>query len=115
MRIKSELWVKAYLRRCALEGAAALLERRGDSDAGAIYIKVSRLDGTAALFGPAPASLGARDSERRWQPCLATATAREAEADAYLARQLSFDPDLWIVAVEDRDGRHFLEDWLASP
>ena len=115
MRVKSELWVKAYLRRCALEGAPALLERRGDSDAGAIYIKVSRLDGTAALFGPAPASLGARDSERRWQPCLATATAREAEADAYLARQLSFDPDLWIVAVEDRHGRHFLEDWLASP
>src|SRR5262245_18428843 len=115
MRIKSELWVKAYLRRCALEGAAALLERRGDSDAGAIYIKVSRLDGTATLFGPARTGLGDRDSERRWQPCLATAIASEAEADAYLARQLSFDPDLWIVAVEHRQGRPFLEDWLASP
>jgi hypothetical protein len=101
MRLKSELWVKAYLRRCALEGAAAVLQRRGDTDAGAIYIKVSRLDGTASLFGPAPASLGARDSERRWQPCLAAAAAPEA--------------DLWIVVVEDRQGRHFLEDWLASP
>src|SRR5262245_36219767 len=115
MRLKSELWVKAYLRRCALEGAPALIERRGDGDAGAIYIKVSRLDGTATLFGPAPAGLGARDNERRWQVCLASATALETEADAYLARQQAFDPDLWIVVVEDRQGRHFLEDWLASP
>jgi hypothetical protein len=114
MRLKSELWVKAYLRRCASEGAAALLQRRGDRDAGAIYIKLSRLDGTATLFGPAPASLGARDNERRWQPCLANATALEAEADAFLDRQLTFDPDLWIIVVEDRQGRHFLEDWLAS-
>jgi hypothetical protein len=115
MRLKSELWVKAYLRRCALEGAAAVMERRGDADAGAIYIKVSRLDGTATLFGPAPASLGARDNERRWQSCLASLTAPELEADGYLARQLTFDPDLWILVVEDRHGRHFLEDWLAPP
>jgi len=114
MRLKSELWVKAYLRRCTLEGAAALLERRGDSDAGAIYIKVSHLDGRAGLFGPAPASLGAKDNERRWQSCLATPTAAEAEVDGYLARQLTFDPDLWIIVVEDRQGRHFLEDWLAA-
>jgi hypothetical protein len=113
MRLKSELWVKAYLRRCALQGAVALIERRGDSDAGAIYIKVSRLDGSAGLFGPAPASLGAADNERRWQPCLATTIASEAEADSYLARQAAFDPDLWIVVVEDRQGRHFLEDWLS--
>jgi hypothetical protein len=113
MRLKSELWVKAYLRRVAAQGAAALLQRRGDRDAGAIYIKLSRLDGTASLFGPAPASLHARDNERRWQPCLANASALEAEADAYLERQLAFDPDLWIVVVEDRQGRHFLEDWLA--
>ena len=53
MRLKSELWVKAYIRRCRIEGADALLMRRGDADAGAIYIKVSRLDGTALLFGPA--------------------------------------------------------------
>jgi hypothetical protein len=112
MRLKSELWVKAYLRRCALEGASALLERRGDRDAGAIYIKVSRLDGRVGLFGPAPASLSAIDNERRWQPCLATQPVAEAEADAFLARQIGFDPDLWIIVVEDRQGRHFLEDWL---
>jgi hypothetical protein len=113
MRLKSELWVKAYIRRCHVEGAAAVLVRRGDADAGAIYIKVSRLDGTALLFGPAPAGLDFAREERRWQPALQAAPAAERDADAYLARQLEFDPDVWIVEVEDTAGRHFLDDWLA--
>jgi hypothetical protein len=113
MRLKSEFWVKAYLRRCAHEGSDALLVRRGDADAGAIFIKVSRLDGTAALFGPAPAGRDDQGGDRRWQACLSREIVMEAEADTYLARQIAFDPDLWIIAVEDRAGRHFLDDWLA--
>lgn len=57
MRLKSEIWVKAYIRRCAGEGVPAVVVRRGDEDAGVIFLKVSRLDGTAALYGPAPAGL----------------------------------------------------------
>jgi hypothetical protein len=113
MRLKAEIWVKAYIRRCRVEGADALLVRRGDGDAGAIYIKISRLDGTAALYGPAPAGLDEAREERRWQTCLKGERAAESDADAYLARQVEFDPDLWIVEVEDRQGRHFLDDWLA--
>lgn len=113
MRLKSEIWIKAYLRRCRVDGADALLVRRGDADAGAIYIKVSRLDGTAALYGPAPAGLDEAREERRWQPCLKGEAVPEPDADAYLARQVSFDADIWIVAVEDRAGRHFLDEWLA--
>ena len=114
MRLKSEIWVKAYIRRCQHEGAAAVLVRRGDADAGAIYIKVSRLDGTALLFGPAPAGLDEAREERRWEPCLGGRPAAEADADAYLARQVAFDSDIWIVAVEDGAGRHFLDDWLVT-
>jgi hypothetical protein len=113
MRLKSELWIKAYLRRCRSEGADAVLVRRGDTDAGAIYIKVSRLDGTALLYGPAPAGLEEAREDRRWQPCLKPEPAPEPAVDAYLERQIGFDADIWIVAVEDRAGRHFLDDWLA--
>jgi len=115
MRLKSEIWVKGYIRRCQVEGAPAVLVRRGDADAGAIYIKVSRLDGTALLFGPAPAGLDDAREERRWVPCLQHNPSPESEADAYLQRQIAFDPDIWIVAVEDGAGRHFLDDWLARP
>jgi hypothetical protein len=111
MRLNSEIWVKAYLRRCARAGAGCVLERRGDGARGAIYIKVSKLDGTGQLFSPAPSGLDTADEERRFQP--GPAAVPEAEIDVGLARQVNFDPDLWIVAVEDREGRHFLDDWLS--
>ena len=57
MRIKSEIWVRAYLRRCQSEGVPVVIVRRGDEAAGAIFICVDRLDGTVALYGPAPAGL----------------------------------------------------------
>ncbi len=54
MRLKSAIWVAAYIRRCNGEGAFAAVRRRGAEDAGAIFIKLNRLDGTAELFAPAP-------------------------------------------------------------
>ena len=111
MRLKSGIWVAAYLRRRQIEGVAAVLRRRGSEEAGAIFIKVSRLDGTADLYGPAPQSAfdEAHPSERAFSPALKNPPVPEAEAENYLTRQLRFDPDLWIVEVEDRAGRHFLD------
>ncbi|MGA8692135.1 MAG: DUF1491 family protein [Methyloceanibacter sp.] len=108
MRIKSEIWVRAYLRRCQGHGAPAFVARRGDEHAGAIYICINRLDGTVKLYGPAPAGLETSDVERRWVSCFAAPLVSEGEAVSYLARQTKFDPDIWIVEVEDKAGRHFL-------
>jgi hypothetical protein len=82
--------------------------RRGDETAGAIFISVDRLDGTVSLFGPAPAGLASSVSERRWVRCLGAQPVGEAEAKLYLARQLEFDADLWIIEIEEKAGRHFL-------
>jgi hypothetical protein len=111
MRLKSAIWVAAYVRRCNAEGAFAVVRRRGAEEAGAVFIKIARLDGTADLFGPAPQSAfdDARPSERAFVPCTKTQPAPEAEVEAYLAREIKFDPDVWIVEVEDRAGRNFLD------
>lgn len=114
MRLKTEIWVQAYLRACAAAGAMAMLVRRGDGDAGAIYIKINRLDGTAEVFGPAPAGLDGADGDRLFVPCFAAGPVAEAKAEAYLASQKRFDSDLWLIEVEDRAGRHFLDGWLAE-
>jgi hypothetical protein len=116
MRLKTELWVKAYLRTCAAAGLPAVVVHHGDDDAGAIFIKIARLDGTARLFGPAPASLDAEPigTDRRFTPHLDGDGVTEADIEAYLARQLDFDRDLWVVEVEDRQGRHCLDLWLRS-
>jgi hypothetical protein len=114
MRLKSEVWVKAFVRRCNASGAFAAVVRHGDDDAGAIFIKINRLDGTAGLYGPAPAGFGGDGEDRSWSAHIDRADARERDVDAYLARQAEFDSDLWIIEVEDRAGRHFLEGWITA-
>ena len=114
MRLKSEIWVKAYIRRCAVNGAPAVVVRHGDDDAGTIYIKVSRLDGSVHLFGPAPAGHHDADFDRRWSPCLHGKSVSEEEAAKFLEREARIDSDLWIIEVEDRAGRNFLGDDLIS-
>lgn len=114
MRLKSEIWVKAYVRRCAADGAAAFVVRRGDADAGSIFIRINRLDGTSMVFGPASAGLFSADVERRWSRRLGPEPVLDEKADSYLTREFEFDPDIWLIEVEDRAGRHFLDDWLAE-
>jgi hypothetical protein len=110
-RLKTALWVAAYLRRCHVEGIFAVVRRRGAEEAGAVFVRVCRLDGTSDLFGPAPQSAfdAAEGTARAFAPSLATQSAADADVEAYLARQVKFDPDVWIVEIEDRAGRNFLD------
>jgi hypothetical protein len=111
MRLKSGLWVAAYLRRCRTEGVEAVLRRRGAEEAGAVFVKVARLDGNADVYAPAPQTAfdEVRPADRVFMPALRPQPVAEADAEAYLARQIRFDSDCWIVEVEDRAGRHFLD------
>ena len=115
MRVKSHIWVSAYLRRVNSAFVHAALVRRGDADAGAIYIKVAAMDGTAQVFAPLSAELAEMtpsdtlivEDGRAWQPVY-TSHAKETEADEYLARQAGRDPDIWILEVEAAPGQHLL-------
>jgi hypothetical protein len=112
MRLKSGIWVAAYLRRCNIEGVFAAVRRRGAEEAGAVFIKVSRLDGTATLYGPAPQSAfnETKPTDRIFTATLGgDKSVPEADIEARLVREIRFDPDVWIVEVEDRAGRHFLD------
>src|SRR5262245_2998707 len=115
MRLKSAIWVAAYVRRCNGEGAFAAVRRRGAEEAGAIFIKLNRLDGTAELFAPAPQSAfdEANPTDRAFTRSLGEAPVPEAKVEERLAREIRFDPDTWIVEVEDRAGRHFLDQVVA--
>lgn len=114
MRIKSEIWVMAYIRRCSFNGAPAVIARRGQADGGAIFIRINMLDSHSSIYGPAPAGLDASSTDRQWSLCGGEGVVSDAEADSYLERQAEFDPDIWIIEVEDRDGRHFLGESLSS-
>ncbi len=110
MRLRADIWVSAYIRRCAVENAVAVLRRRGAAEAGAIFVKVDRLDGRAALFGPAPQTETAEHGiERLWTRLHREAWIDPAAAEERLRKEIAFDSDLWIVEVEDREGRNFLD------
>ena len=94
MRLKSAIWVAAYLRRRHIDGTLAVVRRRGAEEAGAVFIKINRLDGTVDLYGPAPQTVfeESHPADRAFTACLRTQPVPEAEAEAYLARQIRFDP-----------------------
>jgi hypothetical protein len=101
--LSTDLWAGALIRRAELSGAFATVARKGDARAGAVLVKVvDRRQGRAWLYASAVRGEG----EQVWmQP---VASDDEAEIDAHITRQIRFDPDLWIVEIEDPQGRHFL-------
>jgi hypothetical protein len=109
-RLRSDFWVAAYLRRCNGVNIPAVLRRRGSPEAGAIVIKLDYLDGSAALFGPAPqAEVEDRDATRTFARMHKAERIDSLDAEARIRREIDFDSDLWIVDIEDRAGRTLLD------
>ena len=103
MILSTDVWVGALIRRAEIGGGFAAVTRKGDPHGGAVLVKaVNRSDGTARLYAEATRAGG----DRVWmQPVAST---EERELDAYVERSARIDPDLWVVEIEDRQGRHFL-------
>lgn len=108
-RLATWIWIDAYRARVEAGGASLMVERRGAEEAGAVAIKLITL---GLGFGAPPARALSRmtaiDGEARWIWLAGPELRPEADVDAALARQARFDPDLWLLSVEDRSGRHFL-------
>ena len=104
LRLRSDFWVAAYLRTCNSERTMALLRRRGAAEAGAIFIKLDRLDGHAAVFGPAPQSMVEDPADRRFVRLHKSEWIEPGEAERRLAREIEFDVDAWIVEYENPHG-----------
>ena len=103
-RLATGLWVAAYLQRLAIEGIFAHVAARGDGTAGAVIVKLATMDGRAQAF---QRSFDLATGARAW---VVLAEGAEADVDAALARQRRFDPDLWLIEVEDPRGRHLLDE-----
>ena len=103
-RLTAEFWVQAYLRRLSLYNIPAFVTAHGDNTAGAVLVKLNTLNGQASAF---VRQFDLMTGERSWQ---VLADGSEADVDASIAKQRSFDSDLWVIEVEDRDGRHLLDE-----
>ena len=103
-RLTAEFWVQAYLTRLRQIGIPAFVTAHGDNTAGAVLIKLNTLDGRAQAF---QRGFDLISGARKWDML---AEGEEAHVDAAVTRQTGFDPDLWVIEVEDREGRHLLDE-----
>ncbi len=103
-RLTAEFWVQAYMTRLRLTEIPAFVVAHGDNTAGAVLVKLNTLDGQAQAY---QRSFDLMSGERQW---IVLAEGIESEVDDSIKRQRSFDPDLWVIEVEDRQGRHLLDE-----
>ena len=103
-RLASRFWVDAYLARLRLADVPAFVVAHGDDTAGSVLVKLNTLDGQAQLFQRTYHLL---EDRQQWDNTLSDA---EDVVDATVARQRDVDPDLWVIEVEDRTGRHLLDE-----
>ncbi len=96
--LPTDLWIAAHIRQAVKEGVPMIVVHKGDASRGSIFLKINRLDGTAQIM-----SQLRMEDELVW--CPMGGFLPESEADSYLAEQTAFDPDVWIVEIEDRQGR----------
>ena len=115
MRVTSDFFVAALVRRANDAGAFAVVARRGATEAGAIHVVVDDRSGALSLYGPAMAGLGREEradaDDRRFVPLGRHDALALKER---FAREASFDPDFWVVEIDDREGRHFLDEALTD-
>ncbi|WP_438956958.1 DUF1491 family protein [Cognatiyoonia sp.] len=104
MRLTAEVWVSAYLKRLSLLTIPAFVVAKGDLTAGAVLVKLNTLDGKACCY---QRSFDLITGERQW---VVLSEGDETDVDASIEKQRSFDCDLWVIEVEDAEGRHLLDD-----
>ena len=103
-RLPTHLWVMAHIRAADAQGVSMMVLRKGDPSRGTVILKLNRLDRTFSVL------VQVRDEARlRWSRGTGKDPVDEAAADAYIARQTRYDPDVWVIEVEDRHGRHWFE------
>jgi len=101
-RLPTELWLMAHVRRCNDDAVPATVVHRGDASRGTVILKLNLLGNGFRVLTQSRAM----DGRRGWMAALGGTLATEAEADAYVARAVDRDPDVWVVEIEHRDGWH---------
>jgi len=95
-----------------VDGAAAFVVQKGDAERGDVLVKIATLDGQAKLYAP---SMNMEGDRIFMNLAIQGIGPDEPEIDAYITRARTRDSDLWVIEVEDKDGRHFLTEPVEDP
>ncbi|MDD5585357.1 MAG: DUF1491 family protein [Alphaproteobacteria bacterium] len=98
----TDFLVAAQTRIASEQGVSMVVRHRGDAASGTVLLKIDLLDGTARVLSQVQ-----MDNELVWSPVSRNDPMPNEQAESYLEKQLNFDPDMWVVEIEDRKGRHW--------
>jgi len=104
-RLRSKIWVQAYLKRLEIQNIAAYVTAHGDDHSGAILIKVIKMDGSAQLYQK---TFDLQSNKNAW---VRISEGFEKEIDSLLEKQKVNDPDLWVVEIESASGQNYLDEF----
>lgn len=104
-RLKSGIWVQAQIRLCTIANLPAYVAKKGDPDAGAIFLRLNKLDGSNLIYSQTRDLSG----EIAWAPAGSGTPLDDAAAFEYLEKQQKYDPDLWILEIEDPNGAYIFD------
>ena len=103
-RLHTDLWIKAHIRTCHANNIPAFVVARGDAERGGVLLKINHFKDGVELLQPTTNMEG----DRVWMPVMGKDVVDERSADAFIAKRRSTDSDLWVVEIEDNDGRYEL-------
>lgn len=93
------------MRQCFLDDMPAFVVARGDQERGGVILKVNRFEEGVQLYEQTLDF----DGNKMWRSLGCFAANAEREADAALAKKRQFDPDIWIIEIEDRKSAYALD------
>ncbi len=106
-RLTSKLLIHAGVRLCLERGIPVTIVKMGDPDAGSIYIKLNGFENGCSVLNQERVENG----KLVWLKATGNNTLTEIDADAYIDRQAKYDPDIWVLEVEDRQHRNPFDIW----
>ena len=101
-KLRTDIWIAAQVRLCDLAFIPCVVSRRGDPIAGAVLLKLNNLGSGCVVFSQTRDMEGALT----WLRSTGKDPVPETDADQYIARQAKYDPDIWVIEIEDKDGRY---------
>ena len=110
-RLKAEIWIKAHIRKCAFWNIPVFVVHRGDETAGIPLIKINRLNGKCMCLSP---MTDFETGKRQWYQATGPGWVDEETADSYIRKQRQNDPDIWVIEIEDSEGRHMLDEKIVT-
>ena len=97
-RLKAGIWVSMALRMGNASGRYGAVLRRGDADAGGVLVVLRGREGLCVLT-----QMRTNEGALAWMRATGPAPVDQERVDAYVARQVKFDSDLWVLEFESPD------------